>query len=134
MNTTNENTSVDHANTRSVNRPFPTLILLAGLAVGFVAGGIWGWRHQEFSLALQENKLAVNNLTLNATNISPEFREYLKARIYCNIYNYYPGKAGYLIKKDWDFGPVDVHILGRIAVWKDPDGKVFDWDSAVKDK
>ncbi|MFM8359559.1 MAG: hypothetical protein ACKOET_13510 [Verrucomicrobiota bacterium] len=68
------------------------------------------------------------------TPLSPAFREYLKARIYCNVHNYYPSDRGYLLRQDWDFGPVDRQVLGLIGVWKDPHDRVWDWESAVTGK
>ena len=103
---------------------------MIGVAAGFAAG----WRHRQFQLALQENMTAAANLQFYTTNLCPGLREYLKARIYCNVRNYYPSDPGYLIQREWDFGPVDQQVLGPILVWKDPDGKVFDWGSAIRDK
>lgn len=113
--------------------------VLVGMAVGVVIGFAIGWRHRQFDLALWENKVAAANLRANrnlfgSTNLPPVFQEYLKARIYCNVRNYYPSKQGYLLSRDWDFGPVDRKALGPVGVWKDPDEKVWDWDSAIKNK
>jgi hypothetical protein len=113
--------------------------LTIGLALGGTAGFVGGCRYQQFNLALQENKVAAANLKMNTdlhggTNLSPQLREFLKARIYCNVYNYYPGYSGCLLRKDWDFGPVDRTFLSNVAFWKDPHQKVWDWDAAVKDK
>ena len=93
-----------------------------------------GARYKQFDLALQENKVAAANLKFNSTNLCPQFREYLKARIYCNVHNYYPDDRGYLLQKDWDFGAVNRDVLGSIGVWKVPHQKAFDWDSAIKGK
>jgi hypothetical protein len=122
-----------------MNRRAVITAALMGMAVGVVIGFVAGWRHRQFDLALWENKVAAGNLRANrdffgSTNLPPVFQEYLKARIYCNIRNYYPSKQGYLLNEEWDFGPVDRKVLGSVGVWKDPDEKVWDWDSAVKDK
>ena len=114
-------------------------VAITALAVGGLVGFIAGCRYSRFDLALQENKVAAANLSLNrnffgGTNLPTVFQEYLKARIYCNVRNYYPNKAGYLLQKDWDFGPVDQKALGSVGVWKDPDQKVWDWESAVSGK
>jgi hypothetical protein len=110
------------------------LLLIVGFIIGMGAGFVMGWRHRQFDLALQENKIAVMNLKLNGTNLCPEFREFLKARIYCNVYNYYPSERGYLLQKDWDFGPVDRRTLGTISAWKYPHQQVFDWEAASRGK
>jgi hypothetical protein len=122
-----------------MKRSLTISLLIAGFVAGLGTGFVGGCRHQQFDLALQENKVAAANLKANTdfyggTNLSPQLREFLKARIYCNVYNYYPSTSGYLIRKDWDFGPVDRNILGTVGFWKDPHQKVWDWDAAVKDK
>jgi hypothetical protein len=104
--------------------------------VGIIAGFIAGWHYRQFDLALQENKIAAANLMMNSqiyggSNLPPQLQEYLKARIYCNVHNYFPNKKGYLLQRDWDFGPVDLKVLGTICVWKEPDEKVWDWNSAT---
>ena len=109
------------------------------MAIGVVIGYVAGWRRRQFDLALWENKVAASNLLANrafygGTNLPPVFQEYLKARIYCNVRNYYPSTRSYLLRKDWDFGPVDRKVLGTVGVWKEPDEKVWDWDSAIKAK
>src|ERR1700731_3937455 len=98
-------------------------VAIVTLAVGGFAGFIAGCRYRQFDLALKEKKVAAANLSLNrnffgGTNLPAVFQEYLKARIYCNVRNYYPNKAGYLLQKDWDFGPVDRKALGSVGVWK----------------
>ena len=92
-------------------------------------------------MALTENKIAAANLKADrnfygGTNLAPEFREYLKARIYHNVYSYYPSTRGYLLQKDWDFGPVDRQLLNtrHIVIWKDIDEVVWDWSSAITNK
>ena len=115
------------------------LVVLAFIAGG-VVGGIGGSRSTRFGLALTENKIAAANLAADrnfygGTNLSPEFREYLKARIYHNVFSYYPSTRSYLLQRDWDFGPVDHQLLAsrHIVVWKDIDEIVWDWSSAITD-
>lgn len=116
-------------------------LVVVAFAVGVVVGGIAANRFTRFSLALSENKIAASNLALDrnfygGTNLSPDFREYLKARIYHNVYTYYPNTPGYLLQKDWDFGLVDRELLNskHIAVWKEIDEVVWDWSTAITNK
>ena len=115
-------------------------LVLTAFIFGVVVGGVVASRSTRFSLALTENKIAAANLAADrnfygSTNLSPEFREYLKARIYQNVYSYYPSTRGYLLAKDWDFGAVDRQLLAsrHIAVWKEG-GIVWDWSSAITNK
>ncbi len=123
----------------SMNRRLVITVGLATMALGILVGFMAGSRFRQFDLALRENKVAAANLKMNrdffgGTNLPPVFQEYLKARIYCNVRNYYPSKPGYLLGKDWDFGPVNRGVLGSVGVWKDPEEKVWDWESAIKNK
>jgi len=104
----------------------------AGLLLGVSIGFTLGWRKASFQVALQENKVARANLT--STNTTSQLREYLKARVYYNVHRYYPSKPGYLLKYDWDFGPVDRDALGQLVVFKDPDWGAWDWKSAIENK
>ena len=111
-------------------------MVILGLAliaiIGIPATYVLGLRSGMFQTALMENKIAVSNLILNPTNMSPQLREYFKARIYSNIKAYYPSKSGYLRKEDWDFGPVDQSVLGPIVTFKERGTP--DWETAIKDK
>jgi hypothetical protein len=111
-----------------------TIIFVIGLVIGLIVGSIFGSKGASFGAALQENKVAAANLKFYGTNLTPQLREYLKARIYCNVNTFYPNTAGYLLQKDWDFGPVDKSVLGKILVFKDPDQIVWDWPSAITNK
>ena len=82
-----------------MNRRAAIAIAAAGLIVGVLIGFAAGWRYRQFQLALQENKIAAGNLKYASTNLPPVFQEYLKARIYCNVRNYYPSKKGYLLSQ-----------------------------------
>jgi hypothetical protein len=105
---------------------------VGGALLGVILGFKLGWRQSSFQVALQENKVARANLT--STNTAPQLREYLKARVYYNVHRYFPSKSGYLLKSDWDFGPVDRNALGRLVVFKDPDWGAWDWKSAIDNK
>ena len=124
-----------------MKRSYVILLVVAAFIAGVYVGGINGSRSTSFGLALTENKIAAANLAtdrnfLGSTNLSPEFREYLKARIYHNIFSYYPSTKGYLLQKDWDFGPVDYRLLEKrdIVVLKNIDEVVWDWRSAITNK
>jgi hypothetical protein len=110
------------------------IIFVVGLAIGLLIGSVCGSKSASFGAALQENKVAAANLKFYGMNLTPQLREYLKARIYCNVNTFYPDTPGYLLQKDWDFGPVDKKILGKILVFKDPDQIVWDWPSAITNK
>jgi hypothetical protein len=102
------------------------------LAVGACAGIFFGRKWGHFDLALTENKVAALRLR-NEKSLDPEFREYLKARIYLNVHRYYPSDRGYLLPKDWDFGPVD-HNLLEVSPGKDPMNPVWTWEDAIANK
>lgn len=97
-----------------------------GLCVGFVYGVGFG----QFSVALSENKLAIGNLD-RFPDLDPQFRKYLKGRIYNNVREFYPPWRGYRERKDWDRGPVDLCILGGVHAVTDPTDPVWDWQSAL---
>jgi hypothetical protein len=111
-----------------------TILVMVGLLCGFFIGAVFGSKQASFGAALQENKVATANLKFYGTNLTPQLREYLKARIYCNVKTFYPNKAGYLLQKDWDFGSVNKSVLGKILVFKDPDQIAWDWPSAITNK
>lgn len=109
-------------------------LVLGGVLFGLVVGLALGWRQASFQSALQENKVAAANLKFYGTNLTPQLREYLKARVYCNVYTFYPSTPGYLLQDDWDFGKIDRDALGQILVYKDPNQVVLDWQSATTNK
>ena len=110
------------------------IYVLGGVGFGVVIGAVLGWRQGSFQVALQENKVATANLKFYGTNLTPQLREYLKARVYCNVSAFYPSTPGYLLQQDWDYGKVERDALGHILVCKDPTGMVWDWQSAITNK
>ena len=93
-----------------------TLQIVATVLVAvivFLAGAFWGYQKGAFGAALEENKVAAVCLRTENLNISGEFREYLKGRIYYNLASKYPNDRGYLLRRDWDFGPVEIALLKR---------------------
>lgn len=99
--------------------------------VSFVAGFAVGLERGAFQAALQENKIAASSLRTEDLDLSAGFREYLKGRIYYNIATRYPNDHGYLLRRDWDFGPVDMTILGRPIYAKDPTAGIDSYESAT---
>lgn len=103
--------------------------LVVGLLIGFIAGH----RHASFHSALAENKIAAINLKFNHEKLSPQLREYLKVRIYSNVLVRYPNDPGYLLARDWDFGPVDRQVLGELATYKGL-YRAWRWEEALAGK
>lgn len=107
--------------------------LIVGITAGFLAGLAIGHGQGAFRVALEENKIAAANLKFHADRLSPQLAEYLKSRIYCNVMIQYPNDPGYLLARDWDFGPVDRQVLGDLAVYKDL-YKAWSWEEALAGK
>lgn len=109
-------------------------------AVIFTAGFFLGFRKGNFAAGLEGNKIAALRLRENASPpvegwtvpLSPEFREFLKGRIYYNIATKFPNEAGYLLRGDWDFGPVDETFLKRAIYAKDPTCPAHSFDAATE--
>lgn len=116
-----------------MNRAFYLAATVLLTAAGFYVGSISGYRSGHFQSALAENKIAILNLDYSV-ELNPQFREYLKARVYSNVLQFYPADRGYLQQQDWDRGVVNRDILGSIAAAKDPTGAAWDWQSAVSSK
>ena len=103
------------------------LVALIGVAEAWHRGFASG----RFEAGLEENKLAADCLRAEDLKLSPDFREYLKGRIYYNLASKYPNQRGYLLRRDWDFGAVDVSLLkGRIYA-KDPSYDCESFDAAT---
>ena len=105
-------------------------VVLVAIVI-FLAGAFWGYQKGEFQAALEENKVAAACLRAEDLIVSGEFREYLKGRIYYNLASTYPNDRGYLLRRDWDFGPVDVALLKRRIYAKDPGFPCESFDSAT---
>jgi hypothetical protein len=121
-----------------MKRVHALVLLTVGLGIGLGFGFVLGLKHASFQLALQENRVAAANLKFAGQNgdseLAPQLREYLKARIYSNVHTYYPSTTGYLLERDWNFGPVNRTNLGNIAVFKDPNQIAWDWSRAIEGK
>jgi hypothetical protein len=101
-------------------------------ALSFMAGAGWGLRRGAFQAGLEENKIAASNLRSSDLSLSPEFTAYLKGRIYYNLASKFPNDEGYLLRRDWDFGPVDKGALNGRIYKKDPGYEAETFDSATR--
>ena len=108
-----------------------TVGAILGLGIGFAIGAILVWKKGRFSAALEENKIAVVLLTQKSVPEDTAFGEYLKGRIYYNIASKFPNDRGYLLRSDWDFGPVNVERFGY-GFAKDPGFECESFDAATK--
>ena len=103
-----------------------------GLALfGFAAGWLRGFASGRFEAGLEENKIAAACLRAEDLTLSPDFREYLKGRIYYNLASKFPNRRGYLLRRDWDFGAVNVPVLKRRIYAKDPNFECESFDTAT---
>ncbi len=101
-------------------------------AFSFLAGAQWGYSRGWFQAGLEENKIAAANLKSSDLSLSPEFTAYLKGRIYYNLATKYPNQEGYLLRRDWDFGPVETTALMGVSCAKDPSYTANSFDAAVR--
>lgn len=101
-------------------------------ALSFWAGAGWGYGRGWFQAGLEENKIAASNLRSSDPSLSPEFAAYLKGRIYYNLASKYPNDEGYLLRRDWDFGPVDTAALMGRVYKKDPTYEAESFDAATR--
>jgi hypothetical protein len=107
------------------------LPVLIGLLLGVVVGWFWGFSSGRFQAGLEENKVAAVCLRADDLIISADLREYLKGRIYYNLASKYPNDPGYLLRRDWDFGTVDLSLLKRRIYVKDPTFPSESFDAAT---
>lgn len=114
---------------RIVQVTVPLLATAVGFCVGAYLGNGNAVQQGRFQAALAENKVAADNLSNES--LGPELREYLKGRIYYNIATEYPNTRGYLLRKDWDFGPVDRRIMRGSIYAKDPNYDTDSFDAAT---
>lgn len=98
------------------------------LAIGFVFGLI----HGQFQSALEEAKVAKAILKRDDISIEPQFREFLKGRIYYLIGTKFYD-SGYLTGREWDVGTVDTNVLQRPIYAKDPTFAPRTYNEAVAD-
>jgi hypothetical protein len=93
------------------------------LIIALICGGAMGWsvcwlqtrENQEYQ-PIEEAKLCYLNLENYSADMSPQLREYLKARLY-SAAAYYVNE-GWLDGWDIDFGPVDDKVLQPIYAIK----------------
>lgn len=101
-------------------------------ALSFWTGAGWGYGRGKFQAGMEENKIAAANLRSSEPSLSPEFAAYLKGRIYYNLASKYPNDEGYLLRRDWDFGPVDTAALMGRVYKKDPTYEAESFDAATR--
>ena len=89
---------------------------------------ILGSNHGYFQAGLEEAKIASANL--DSQDLNPQFREYLKGRIYYNMATKFPDDEGYRNQDQWDFGTIDKKILGDIVYQKDPNYDIGSFQDA----
>ncbi len=102
-----------------MKRFFPIL----SLVIALFSGGVIGWsvcwlqirENQEYQ-AIEEAKLCYLNLEKHSSEMSPQLREYLKARLYSAAANYI--NEGWLDGWNINFGPVDDKVLSPIYAIK----------------
>jgi len=97
------------------------IIGIPSIVLGLIIGGYRGYQHGRFVTALEENKMAAGIVSSDDPNLDPLWKEYMKGRIYYNIATKFPNDRGYLLRKDWDFGPVNKDVTkGKQVGAKDP--------------
>lgn len=101
-------------------------------ALSFWAGAGWGYRRGSFQAGLEENKIAASNLRSSEPSPSPEFAAYLKGWIYYNLASKFPNDEGYLLRHDWDFGPVDTAALVGRVYKKESNYEAESFDAATR--
>lgn len=95
------------------------LPILVALACGVGAGWFLCWRtiksNQPYQ-PIEEAKICYINLDQDQQSLSPQLREYLKARLYSAASHYIT--EGWLDGWQIDFGPVDDSVLGGVVAIK----------------
>ena len=76
--------------------------------------------------------MAVAMLKSEDSELNPLGREYLKGRIYYNLATKFPNDKGYLLRKDWDFGPINLDVAKSGVGAKEP-GFTDSFDEATQD-
>ena len=106
---------------------------LLGLMLGLVIGMLGSWSFGLFSTRyhpIEETKLCYVALKDQSANLSPQTREYLKARYYWN--------AAVWISPSWmaglraDFGPVDDSVLAGLDPYKDASSSAEVYEQAQR--
>jgi hypothetical protein len=114
-----------------------TTIILTALIVGFIsfcAGIILPGAMVPFvpsnQHALEEFKMCYWNLTFNDSSLTPQTKEYLKDRLYWNAVVHI--KPNSFPNYRFDFGPVDVSLLGTARGRKDCSSALEVYEDAMK--
>ena len=117
----------------NTNEPTPlrSRMFLPGLLTGVLLGvaGCWlfGWFSQRYH-CVEETILCEHMLTEDGLQLTPQTREYLKARYYWNAAHWV--SPSWMSGMDQDFGPVDDKLLGGMRPYKEPADSVEVYQSA----
>ncbi|MDD4869266.1 MAG: hypothetical protein PHR77_01805 [Kiritimatiellae bacterium] len=109
------------------------ILIIAGfviLGIVFLCGNMFGTFRGVRIHAMEEFKMSYFNLTLNATNLNPQTKEYLKERLYWNAVVYL--KSNECPESTFDFGPVDESVLRHVTGIKDCSTSSEVYESAMK--
>lgn len=112
--------------------PVFLLVSIPSLGLGLMIGGFRGYEHGVFVTAMEENKMAAAILKSEDSEMNPWGREYLKGRIYSNLATKFPNDKGYLLRKDWDFGPIDANVSKGAIGSKDSTVENGSYDAATQ--
>ncbi|MFK5921247.1 MAG: hypothetical protein QM496_03655 [Verrucomicrobiota bacterium] len=108
------------------------LVSILSIILGGSIGVSWGFKSGKFQAAMEENKMAALTLSSDDSELNAWSKEYLKGRIYYNIATKFPNDRGYLLREDWDFGPIDLKTSKAHIGAKDPTVKNGSFDEATE--
>jgi hypothetical protein len=100
-----------------MKRILKTTGLLAALLVAFASGYFVGVFDGKSKHAVEEFKICHSHLAQDAEKLAPQTKEYMKERLYWNAAVWIEPKR--ISSYRFDFGPVDVSLLGAARGIKD---------------
>jgi len=92
-------------------------LVLGAVLAAYVRGYLWGMWDGIGKHAIEEAKICCANLDFYTNGMSPQAREYMKARLYWNSAQHIPAKD---FAFERDYGPIDLTVLGTLLAAKDP--------------